>query len=558
MPVTIHVNNNKLQAEKGNMLLKVLLDNGIKIPTLCNISDMLPTGACRLCVVEIASTGELIPACSTPVIDGLRIFTHSKKVIRARQTIVDLLLTNHPEECLYCDKNRNCELQILAEELNLRERLFVGRKKHGKIDRSSQGIVLDLSKCILCGRCVKVCDNIAGVSAIDHVFRGKESAISTVFDKGLFYSTCIQCGNCLSVCPTGALTEKSSLNQVVERLMVNTQQINAILSTSSIMSIASYFGIRKFDDAAQFITAALREIGFNLVVPEGFGSDIFVLKNAEIVKELISEKDFKIIFTDCPSIKQWIEQKYPEYLKYIPKIKSAQQIMAKAVHEFNSSGKRLVNVAVAPCISRKNEALSVDNFTRGLPDIDYVISTTELLQLFRTRGITYPFPRTSLFDKPFISFSMSALTSQTTGGLSESIFNAAGYEEFSLSIKSKINSKDSKDLKIITAKLSNDNYGLAVLNGLKSVNEYFESIMKNKDIQFVELTACKGGCLAGCSQINYSESQMQKILSESLQQSTIKTPYNNPFLKGLLNENKISNDISGFKLKQLKTFLLNE
>lgn len=558
MPVNILVNNNKIKAEKGKMLLQVLLDNGIRIPTLCNLSDMLPTGACRLCVVEIAETGELIPACSTPVTDGLNIFTHSKRVIRARQTIVDLLLTNHPEDCLYCDKNRNCELQLLADELNLRERIFTGRKKIGKIDRSSQGIVLDLSKCILCGRCVKVCDNIAGVSALDHVYRGKNSSISTVFNKGLYYSTCIQCGQCLNVCPTGALSEKSNLKQVVERLMINSQPINAILSTSSIISIADRFGIRKVDDAAQFIIAAMHEIGFKTVVPEGFGSDVYIIKYGKIINELINRKDFKIIISDCPAVKQWIELKYPEDLKYLPNFKSAQQIMAKAVHEFSKSPTRIVNVAVMPCIARKNEALDVDNLSRGLPDLDYVISTSELLQLFRTRGITYPFPRKAMFDTPFVSFSLAAISSQVSGGLSESIFDTAGHKNFASAIKSKINNKEAKDFKIIESDINGNTFGLAVINGLKSINQNFENVMNNKDIQFIELTACKGGCVAGCSQLSVNESGIQKIINESIQQTIIRDPNTNPYYKGLVNENKISDEIIGYKNSTINRYLINE
>jgi iron only hydrogenase large subunit-like protein/ferredoxin len=558
MPITIYINSNRVEAEKDEMLLTVLRNNGIRIPTLCNLPDLLPTGACRLCVVEIEDSSVLIPACSTPVSEGLRVLTHSQRVISARQTIVDLLLTNHPDDCLYCNRNRNCELQLLAEELNIRERLFSGRKKLGKTDRSSQGLVLDLQKCILCGRCVKVCEQIVGVSALEHVFRGRKTSISTVFDKGLYYSSCIQCGQCLSVCPTGALSEKSSLTEVSDRLLPNNQPLQAIVSSASLLSVASYYGIRKFDEAAGFVSAALREIGFAAVFPEGFGNDIFIYFLAQIVKELLPQKKFKVILTDCPVVLQWIEQKFSQYAQYIPEIKSPQQIMGKAVHELIEHDKRPVNVAVMPCIGRKNEAMHVKNISRGLPDVDFVLTTIEMLRLFKTRGITYPFPRADLFEKPFVSFSASALLSQSSGGLSESLFRTLEQDIPEIRYKSHPDWRSNKPFRTLSVNYKKQSFGVSILNGLHTINTSFVDVMENEDIHFVELTACQGGCIGGCSQMGSNVSRMQKIISDHVQQSNMQLVQNNPFFKGLLGFNKLVPSIVGNFNNKIEKFIIKK
>ncbi|MDD3741630.1 MAG: 2Fe-2S iron-sulfur cluster-binding protein, partial [Bacteroidales bacterium] len=209
MSFLIEINNKQIEARKGETILDVLKRNGIKVPTLCHIKDMFPTGSCRMCVVENLKTNKLVTSCSTPVEEGMKILTHSPRVVDSRKTIVELLLSNHPDDCLYCVRNKNCELQDLAEELHVRERRIKGLKNNNHIDRSSASIVRDPDKCILCGRCVRVCEEVMGVSCIDFINRGSKTVIGTTFNQGLNTSSCVNCGQCIMVCPTGALSEKS-------------------------------------------------------------------------------------------------------------------------------------------------------------------------------------------------------------------------------------------------------------------------------------------------------------------------------------------------------------
>lgn len=220
MLFTIQVNNRKIKAEKGETILSALNRNGIRIPTLCRMADFSPTGACRICVVEVEGRDRLVTACSQPVEEWMKIRTHSPRVITARKTIVEMLLSNHPDDCLYCDKNLNCELQRLAEELNIRERRIRAKKIKPRLDQSSPAIVRELSKCILCGRCIRVCEELISANSIDFIGKGSKTHVGPAMDRDFNFSSCIHCGQCVMVCPTGALHEKHNLVEVQDYLQI--------------------------------------------------------------------------------------------------------------------------------------------------------------------------------------------------------------------------------------------------------------------------------------------------------------------------------------------------
>ncbi|HPA78373.1 MAG TPA: 2Fe-2S iron-sulfur cluster-binding protein, partial [Kiritimatiellia bacterium] len=212
--ITIEVNGRPIAAKKGEMLIAALDRAGIKVPTLCYMKDRFPTGACRMCVVEIEGQKGLIPSCAYPVAEGMKVQTHSPRAVNARKTIVELLLADHPDDCLYCVRNGNCDLQKMAEDLGLRRRRYAGEKSVWKMDLSSPAIERDPDKCILCGKCVRTCEEVQGVSAISFAGRGCRTFIGTAFNEGMNISSCVYCGQCIKVCPTGALRERSSIKEV--------------------------------------------------------------------------------------------------------------------------------------------------------------------------------------------------------------------------------------------------------------------------------------------------------------------------------------------------------
>ncbi|HYW96275.1 MAG TPA: 2Fe-2S iron-sulfur cluster-binding protein, partial [Bacteroidales bacterium] len=273
MVFNIEVNKRIIQARKGETILTALRRNGIQVPTLCNMKDFSPTGACRMCVVEVEGKESLIPSCSYPVEEWMKISTHTPRVLKARKTIVELLLSNHPDDCLYCERNGSCELQEMAEDLNIRERRIPGRKSKFKIDKSGLAIVRDPSKCILCGRCVRVCEEQQAVSTLDFTRRGSDLVIAASFNKPLNFSNCISCGQCVIICPTGALTERLQYAELDQVLYDHRKKVVAQYSPTVAVSVAEEFGLKTGRDINGLINAALRKVGFDHVYETSFGAD---------------------------------------------------------------------------------------------------------------------------------------------------------------------------------------------------------------------------------------------------------------------------------------------
>ncbi|MDR2010557.1 MAG: (2Fe-2S)-binding protein [Bacteroidales bacterium] len=542
MEFNIKINNNNVKVTKGETILSVLKRIGIAIPTLCNMPELTPTGACRLCVVELENNHTLVTACSSPVSEGMKILTHSQKVISARKTIAELLLTNHPENCLYCDKSGNCELQQLAENLNIRERTFVGEKNMSKSDRSSPGIVRDMSKCILCGRCVRICEEMLQISAIDLVNRGKNSNIETVFQRGLFYSNCIHCGFCITACPTGAILEKTNIPQIVEKLNYSDKSINIIISGSTIASLATYFNVKRYEDARNYLVAALHDVGFKNVMTLSLGNDIFVHEISSIILERLNNHNEPLIISDCPSVKKYIKTELPEFQKYLPKVPTPQQILGKIL-KFDNDPQNDILVSVASCVAHKYEAIQSNNTQKGVPDIDYVITTKELLKLLKTHGIILPYSKKETPDKPSNSDSSGGVLLETKGGISEAIIRE-------LYLKSGINNNTKKIPELKSDKqfieyefaLGNKKYTIASINNVDTLRCKQHEILNNKYL-FVEVRACNFGCIYGCGHIQCNDVENYKKLKKNIlefdEKTNSDTAGKNPFIKGYYKEKGI-------------------
>ena len=303
MVFTIQVNNKRLNAEKGETILSALNRNGIIIPTLCRMKDFTPTGACRMCVVEVEGRERLVTACSQPVEEWMIIRTHSPRVIRARKTIVELLLSKHPDDCLYCDRNLNCELQRLSEELNIRERRIKGKKIKQRLDQSSPAIIRELSKCILCGRCIRVCEEVITTTTLDFINKGQQTHIGPAMDKDFNFSSCIHCGQCIQVCPTGALHEKHNITEVQEYLnkpdFLNVIQYSPVVSAG----LAEELGIKPSKDFDRVLNAILRKIGFAKVFTTGFGTDVLITElSAALEARMEKGEDEAIIYFSLPGL----------------------------------------------------------------------------------------------------------------------------------------------------------------------------------------------------------------------------------------------------------------
>ncbi len=523
--INIEVNNKPMQAEEGETILAALKRNGIKVPTLCHMPELFPTGACRMCVVEVEGQRSLVPSCAFPVADGMVIKTHSPRVVRARKTIVELLLSDHPDDCLYCNRNGNCELQTLAEELGVRQRRYQGHKNSYNLDVSGLSIVRDPDKCILCGRCVRVCEEVQGVSAIDFTGRGSKTKIDSAFNQGLNVSSCINCGQCIMVCPTGALTEQSSVKGVLDAL--NDPEMHVVVqhAPSISVTIAEFFGAKPGTDAEGQLTAALRQIGFDRVFDTGFTADLTIMEEASELVHRITTGGTLPMMTSCsPGWIKYVEQFHPDFIDNLSSCKSPQQMMGaiikSAYSEFSGiAPEKIYSVSVMPCTAKKFEAARPEMLNNGVPDVDAVLTTREIAHVIKMHGIDFATIEPEVADSPFGERSSAGKLFGATGGVMEAAlrtgyFMLTGEELADLKIQDVRGLKNRKEIHI---DINGTTYGFAVVSGLENARALLEEIRNGRDdIHFFEVMTCPGGCIAGGGQmlgvdIEAVRGRMQKL-----------------------------------------------
>jgi NADH-quinone oxidoreductase subunit G/NADP-reducing hydrogenase subunit HndD len=333
--VQLTINNIKVNAEEGMTILDAAKSVGIKIPTLCHMKDLTPTGACRICVVEVEGQRGLIPSCAYPVAEGMVVHTNSTRVRRARKTIVELLIENHPQDCLICVRNKNCELQDLSETYGVREHRYFGESKSHAIDTSSPSLERDPAKCILCGRCVRACNEIQKIGAIDFANRGFNSIVTTPYNKGLNISDCILCGQCILVCPTAALREKSSLKEVTNALNSKNKFTVVQIAPAVRASLGEEYGLPIGTNVTGKLVTALRRVGFDRVFDTNFGADLTIMEeSAELIDRIQNKKTLPMFTSCCPGWIKWIEQNKPELLGHISTCKSPQEMTGAIIKSY--------------------------------------------------------------------------------------------------------------------------------------------------------------------------------------------------------------------------------
>ena len=503
MLITIEVNNKKLKAEKGETILSALNRNGINIPTLCRIRDLTPTGACRICVVEVEGEDMLVTACSEPVKEWMKVKTHSPRVIRARKTIVELLLGRHPDNCLYCDRNLNCELQKIAWELNIRERGVSAFKMPVRIDQSSPAITRELSKCILCGRCVRICEEVVRVNTLDFIGKGRDTHIGTAMDKDFNFSSCIHCGQCINVCPTGALHENYNIAEVQDYLVK--EEILKVIQYSPLVAhaVAEEMGIKYTQSFDQKLNEALTRLGFDKVYNTGFGADIMINELSEQVYRNKKNKSSDIVYTShCPAWVKYAEQSMPDILAQLSGLKSSRQVTGSVIKslipaEEPVKAEQIYAVAVSPCTAAKYEARRSDMTRKGISDIETVLTVRELVQLFRLYGIAVESLEGRHMDEPLNLRSSSSALTEVSGGLTESVIrliarkNKAGIAGAALK-----KLKPGAVFRELEIKIGETEYRFAVVDGLDGLGRLKQK-MHSRKYDMVEVMVCRSGCVNG-------------------------------------------------------------
>ncbi|MFA6793673.1 MAG: NADH-dependent [FeFe] hydrogenase, group A6, partial [Candidatus Neomarinimicrobiota bacterium] len=503
------INNNAYWANPGETILQVTQREGIKIPTLCYMSDLTPTGACRICVVEI-ETGQLVPACAFPVYNGMEVQTNSKKVRRSRKSIIELLIANHPQDCLVCVRNGNCDLQDLAAEYGVRSYRYVGEKRSGKLDLASPAVERDPEKCILCGRCVRMCHEVQNVGAIDFVNRGFYSQVSPAMDRSLNTTACVYCGQCVVACPVGALREKSYLKVAWEA--INDPEIHVIAQVAPAVRVAigEEFGLPPGTITIGKIPAALRRIGVNEIFDTNFAADLTIMEEANELIERIQSGGKLPLFTSCsPGWIKYVEHFYPELLEYVSTCKSPQGMQGAMIKSYYAKKtgldpKKIFVLSIMPCTAKKFEAgrpeLSVSHTD---PDVDVVLSTREFARMLKIAGIDFNRMPEEGFDDPLGESTGAGVIFGASGGVLEAALRTAHYM---------ITGKDMDQIdftsvrglqgvKESSIKIGNATLKVAAVSGLHNIDRFLEEVRNgNSEYHFIEVMACPGGCINGGGQ----------------------------------------------------------
>ncbi len=507
--ITLHANNRTIQAQEGETILSALKRAGISVPTLCHMESLLPDGACRLCVVEVEGQRGLIPSCSYPVSDGMKIQTHSPRALRARKTIVELLLANHPDDCLYCHRNDSCRLRALAAELGVQQRRFGGTPVDHKVDLSSPSIIRDPAKCILCGKCVRVCEEIQGVSAINFINRGSKTVVGTAFNEGLNVSSCVNCGQCVMICPTGALVERSQAEEI-RAALADPERIAVIQHAPAVsVTLAEEFGLKPGQDVAGILNAALRRLGFKRVFDTSFSADLTIMEEASELAHRIRTGGPLPMFTSCsPAWVKFIEEFYPDFIDHVSTCKSPQQMLGAVIKSFYASRTgidpaRIYSVSVMPCLAKKFEASRPEMAPDGRPDIDAVITTRELAAMIRMQGIDFNSLEPEEADHPFGERSSAGKLFGATGGVMEAALRTAHFLLTGRELDPpKVTAlRGLTGIKTATVRIGDLDVNVAVASGLANARQILDDIRSGeRQLHFVEIMSCPGGCIAGGGQ----------------------------------------------------------
>jgi NADP-reducing hydrogenase subunit HndD len=545
----IDVNGKTVEAKSGEMLLVTLRRAGIKVPTLCHMENLFPSGACRLCSVEVEGLPTLVPSCAYPVREGMKVKTHSPRAVKARKTIIELLLANHPDDCLYCVRGGDCQLQQLANELCVRQRRYRGVKNDYHVDISSPSIVRDPSKCILCGRCVRVCEEIQGVAAIDFVSRGSDAQVGTAFEEGLNVSSCVNCGQCIMVCPTGALKEKSNIKEVVDAILDPEITVVVQHAPSVSVTLAEEFGMKAGIDVCGSMTTALRRLGFDRVFDTAFSADLTIMEEASELLQRVKNGGKLPMMTSCsPAWVKFVEQFFPDLVDNISTCKSPQQMLGAVIKSFYAERQsldpaKIFSVAIMPCTAKKFEANRPEMALGGISDIDAVLTTRELARMIRLYGIDLNNLAPEPPDSPFGARSTAGKLFAATGGVMEAAIRTAYYmvegkelEQFEVKAV-----RGLKGVKRTSVTLGDMELHVAVVSGLGNARQLMQKIRAGKEkLDFIEVMSCPGGCIAGGGQPLSTDLKAIKARMKALykidSQESIRTAHGNPEIQRLYQE----------------------
>ena len=558
--ITLKIDNREISVPKGTTILEAARELGIDIPTLCymNLKDLCIKNApasCRICVVEVDGRKNLAPSCATRCENGMNVHTNTMRVLNARRTVLELMLSDHPSDCLVCAKSGSCELQAVAIKLGIREIPFQGTQTEYKVDLSPS-IRRDATKCIYCRRCEMMCNEVQTVGALSAINRGFSSVVMPAFDQSLQDSECTFCGQCVAVCPVGALTELDHTNRLIKDLADPDKTVIVQTAPAVRAALGEEFALPAGTSVTGKMVAALRKLGFAKVFDTDFAADLTIMEEGtELLGRLGAflngDKSVKlpIITSCCPGWVNFFEKQFPDLLDMPSSARSPQQMfgsIAKTYWAEKMGIKRenLIVVSVMPCLAKKFECERDEFKTNGDPDVNYSISTRELAALIKQTNINFMQLEDEDFDAPLGESTGAAVIFGATGGVMEAALRTA-YEIHTGKTLDNVNFEGVRgieNLKEATIDVDGFELKVAVAHGLGNARKLMNEIRAGKSkYHAIEIMACPGGCIGGGGQpLHHGDSSLLKARTRALytedSEKSLRKSHQNPYIISLYEE----------------------
>lgn len=512
-------------------VLSVIRKAGIDIPTLCYHSELSIYGACRLCTVE-DDRGKTFASCSEKPRDGMIIYTNTPRLMRYRKLILELLLAAHCRDCTTCIKSGECHLQELAHRMGVHEIRFENVREIQPIDTSSHAIIRDPNKCILCGDCVRMCDNVQNINAIDFAYRGTDAQVIPAFNKKIAETDCVGCGQCRVVCPTGAISIHTNIDEVWDALADKNTKVIAQIAPAVRVAIGDNFGYAKGENVMGKLVGVLHRLGFDEVYDTSYGADLTVVEESkEFIERFTSGEKMPLFTSCCPAWVKYCENKYPEFVPNLSTCRSPQQMFGAVVREYykdpeKNEGKRIVSVSIMPCTAKKEEILRPESYTNGKQDVDYVLTTTEIVRMIRKSGIVFDKVEIEAADVPFGIGSGSGVIFGVTGGVTEAVLRRLqqGHNRVDMESIKKSGVRGDDGIKVLTYNYNGREIKAAVVNGLANADKVLQQIKNHEaEYDFVEVMACRRGCIMGGGQPVNAGPRTRKARMKGLYDTDVNT-----------------------------------